>query len=1216
MDGLRIRIYLLFAGSLFHTVASSPAQRPCQCINIANVTSYPSSALTTPCGPCFVNTFPLTCCVCNETERPSMMECRALSTMWNAMNGPTCALSNGQFLLLPASSSRLALCGNLTQCHPATEYEVLAPTSTSDRQCDALSICGVGTYQLAQPTPTTDRICRTVKSCLPELEFMQYHATPTSDRVCVPITTCQIPFEFQRTSATLTSDATCSATSMCDAAEFVTARPTPTSDTMCAPISYCEWYEYEVAPAIPGLTNTLCAPQSRPCDTADGGELLEEVTPPSASTDRMCGFVHPARLECPHYTYRMNATVCAVYTSCTALNHRIADRQHVLPSPGGGATYVYQAQNATATSDVGCLRTTPCNLTAVETVAPTATTNRMCAPVESCLPAQFVMHPPTATSNTVCHAQSTCTANEVEAVRAIPGVTDAVCVPQHACGPNTYTVLAPTDTSDAVCGNVSRCGDRGQFQVRPATVSSNTLCATTTPACDTRAYFEVIAPTATGNRVCYPVAAPCAPTLEVQEAAPTATTDRLCLPVYSECKVNESFEVQPPTLSSTSRCQALTQCSTHQVEVLAPTASSDRTCDTSSAKHKQIVIGGVTGMMTFIVSLAVGLVVLQQWRKQRRLAAAHDFTAELERIEAAGILAPDRCFIKNSLVGFRYLPEELDTSKLICLNTVCGSKYTDVSNGVYTAVVGEQGQNVVLKTVRLAHTGIGGRAMGKGLRRLSYEGTFEDRCDVSGIHEAKCGLFKEAAILAQLQHVNVVALVGVVSVDGNAVLVLEDCSEGALDQLLTRMYKKLHPIGTLNHNSGLRVALDVASGLEYLQTKGYVHKDVCAHNVLVTKDLVYKLTDFGMSEHIRTCQNASTADMNDLDAVIQLEAMASHDSRHALRWCAPETVRSGVYTHASDVWAYGILLYEVYTWAKRPYQGLMDASELLRFLDSGKRLPTPFPRECNHGTFLFSRVMMCCWHSDADLRPSFSTIVSTLKAHLQASKEAAAERSHRRESRARSRTIRKVLATKRSDGKNSMRRETSGSDIYSGEGSLSPYGGTSHTDTDEILPRQTSISQLQQQTVCFDDGNMSQSEFTPLSSMLDLRVANSPNSPASRRSTNVSPVPGVSTWMHDDLTEKLLVIDTDTGDASGHPRTTRHRISVTDWQEPHGDNCSATSADEEVPLAHAMGAKTNQSFRICRLLPSCGRMLVAHDVDMLRTVTNVLAQSTCMHVTM
>lgn len=59
--------------------------------------------------------------------------------------------------------------------------------------------------------------------------------------------------------------------------------------------------------------------------------------------------------------------------------------------------------------------------------------------------------------------------------------------------------------------------------------------------------------------------------------------------------------------------------------------------------------------------------------------------------------------------------------------------------------------------------------------------------------------------------------------------------------LLLGMYKTLHPIGTLNHNSGLRVALDIALALEYLQTKGYVHKDVCAHNVLVTKDLVYKL---------------------------------------------------------------------------------------------------------------------------------------------------------------------------------------------------------------------------------------------------------------------------------------------------------------------------------------------------------------------------------------
>lgn len=93
--------------------------------------------------------------------------------------------------------------------------------------------------------------------------------------------------------------------------------------------------------------------------------------------------------------------------------------------------------------------------------------------------------------------------------------------------------------------------------------------------------------------------------------------------------------------------------------------------------------------------------------------------------------------------------------------------------------------------------------------------------------------------------------------------------------------------------------------------------------------------------------------------------------------------------------------------------GLLGAADVLRFLESGKRLPTPFPRDCTHGTFLFSRIMMCCWHSDAELRPSFASIVSTLKGHLQASKEAAEERHNRRESRVRSRTIRKVLAVKR-----------------------------------------------------------------------------------------------------------------------------------------------------------------------------------------------------------
>lgn len=269
-----------------------------------------------------------------------------------------------------------------------------------------------------------------------------------------------------------------------------------------------------------------------------------QVVPPSATTDRVCGTVTPHG-TCPRHMYRLNATVCAICTSCSEVDNRITPGQSQSPALRAGAEYVYQAQNATATSNAVCLPTTPCNTTAFEASPPTETTDRTCVQIQRCVSTQYVEQAPTATSNTGCRALASCDVAEFAAISAVPGLTNTVCVPRHACGASAYMEIAATSTSDCVCANVTPCTPTSLFQVRPATLTSDTICAPTRAACDAMS-FEVVGPTPTGNRVCYPVSPGCIPVLEIEEAANTATTGvlcggNICAVVFGLCTQTGSF---------------------------------------------------------------------------------------------------------------------------------------------------------------------------------------------------------------------------------------------------------------------------------------------------------------------------------------------------------------------------------------------------------------------------------------------------------------------------------------------------------------------------------------------------------------------------------------------------------------------------------------------------------------------------------------------------
>ncbi|XP_029418282.1 fibroblast growth factor receptor 4 isoform X5 [Nannospalax galili] len=215
------------------------------------------------------------------------------------------------------------------------------------------------------------------------------------------------------------------------------------------------------------------------------------------------------------------------------------------------------------------------------------------------------------------------------------------------------------------------------------------------------------------------------------------------------------------------------------------------------------------------------------------------------------------------------------------------------------------------------------------------------------------------------RHKNIINLLGVCTQEGPLYVIVECAAKGNLREFLRARRPPgpdLSPDGPRSSDGPLSFpalvscAYQVARGMQYLESRKCIHRDLAARNVLVTEDDVMKIADFGLARgvhHIDYYKKTS-------------------NGRLPVKWMAPEALFDRVYTHQSDVWSFGILLWEIFTLGGSPYPGI-PVEELFSLLREGHRMDRP-----PHCPPELYGLMRECWHAAPSQRPTFKQLVEAL----------------------------------------------------------------------------------------------------------------------------------------------------------------------------------------------------------------------------------------------
>lgn len=224
---------------------------------------------------------------------------------------------------------------------------------------------------------------------------------------------------------------------------------------------------------------------------------------------------------------------------------------------------------------------------------------------------------------------------------------------------------------------------------------------------------------------------------------------------------------------------------------------------------------------------------------------------------------------------------------------------------------------------------------------------------------------REACLMAEFDHPNIVKLLGVCAIGKPMCLLFEFMGKGDLNEFLRSCSPTNYIMHTgtgnysdvrLSHLDLTKIAKQVAAGMVYLSERKFVHRDLATRNCLVADDMVVKISDFGLSQKIYQANYYK----------------GKEDDAIPIRWMPLESILYNKFIVESDVWAFGVVLWEIFTFALQPYYG-MTHEEVVKYIQEGNIMKRP--DDCPPQMY---DLMKACWNRKPTSRPPFSTIYKTL----------------------------------------------------------------------------------------------------------------------------------------------------------------------------------------------------------------------------------------------
>ncbi|XP_066556044.1 tyrosine-protein kinase SRK2 isoform X1 [Amia ocellicauda] len=316
----------------------------------------------------------------------------------------------------------------------------------------------------------------------------------------------------------------------------------------------------------------------------------------------------------------------------------------------------------------------------------------------------------------------------------------------------------------------------------------------------------------------------------------------------------------------------------------------------------------------------------------------------LRRLDSGGYFLSRR----NVFSTLRELIEHYSNHEglCVCLGEPCKKLETPQTHGLSYDTVDKW--EISRSSVKLL------KKLGAGQFGEVYEGLWNNTTPVavktlkSGTMEPK-DFLREAQIMKKLRHPKLIQLYAVCTVEEPIYIITELMKNGSLLEYLQK-----DGGAKLRIPDQIEMGSQVAAGMAYLELQNYIHRDLAARNVLVGDNNICKVADFGLAR-VFMMENENVYE-------------AKEGTKFPVKWTAPEAIHENRFTIKSDVWSFGILLYEIMTFGKMPYPTLTNY-QVIQKLSSGYRMPCP--PLCPPVLY---EIMFDCWKDIDSDRPTFETL--------------------------------------------------------------------------------------------------------------------------------------------------------------------------------------------------------------------------------------------------